>query len=413
MPRRVVLTVLALLTVSSFAAYPTQAARIFQNDDQQLDLFFMVQFWNVATFDALDSDSNAVADRFDHYIRRGRLGIKGQYRPEVSFVFNFAYDNIGKNGFTAATGSPQATNNKEFYLWDGYVTVALDETWTNLTMGYFRPQVGRESISSAFKVNSFVKAPANSWPRRHIVGRGPGRETGLNLGGLYLADNWSINYNFGIFDTNHETIIGQGGEFWAPLLTWRLAFSTGDPEMPRYGLGYTTNYYSKRNGITFACNGTRQGQTNKTLVHDETLDTYEYLGGFDRNTMFGFDILANVAGFNFGLEYATLEREAAGVIENGTRQYDTGYEYSLWHLRGSYNIVLGNGQIIEPVALVAKIEAGYDLTWYDFGLNWYLDRHRWKVNLHYVRQELGGNRFFWPDTSEKSTWVGMGMQLVF
>ncbi|MFH1845429.1 MAG: porin, partial [bacterium] len=340
MSRLVAQVVLLLLAVGSLTAYPTQAARILQNDGQELDLFFMVQFWNIATFDALDGDSNAVADRFDHYIRRGRLGIQGRCRPEVSFVFNFAYDNIGKDGFTAATGTPQATNNKEFYLWDGFVTVALDPTWANLTMGYFRPQVGRESITSAFKVNSFIKAPANSWPRRHIVGRGPGRETGLNLGGLYLAGDWSVNYNFGVFDTNHETIIGHGGRHWAPLLTWRLAFSLGDPEMSRYGLGYTTNYFSERNGITVAANGTRQGQTNQTA------EDGEYVGGFKRNTMFGFDLLANVAGFNFGLEYDTLERECDcfGVMCEGL-SYDPSYELSLWHLRGSYNFVLPNDQI--------------------------------------------------------------------
>ncbi|MFH1844324.1 MAG: hypothetical protein ABIF77_14065, partial [bacterium] len=115
-----------------------------------------------------------------------------------------------------------------------------------------------------------------------------------------------------------------------------------------------------------------------------------------------------------GLEYDTLERECDcfGVMCEGL-SYDPSYELSLWHLRGSYNFVLPNDQIIEWVAMAAKVEADYDESWYDLGVNWYLDQHRWKVNLHYIQQERGGNSYFWPDRSEKGDLVGLGMQMVF
>jgi len=45
----------------------------------------------------------------------------------------------------------------EFKIWVAFFSWTLDDRWANITFGYLRPQIGRESITSAFKVSSFEK----------------------------------------------------------------------------------------------------------------------------------------------------------------------------------------------------------------------------------------------------------------
>ena len=132
--------------------------------------------------------------------------------------------------------SNDAGDNWDLYIWEASWIWSLSPTF-NVVFGYFRPQVGKEQMGSEFYVLSFDKSLADIQPRQHLLARSTGRETGGNIGGLYLSDGWSLNYNVGIFDPSNKAIIGNGTK-WSPLLTGRVALSVGDPEMKQYKISY-------------------------------------------------------------------------------------------------------------------------------------------------------------------------------
>ncbi len=374
------------------------APRFNFEDNKYLEIFQMIQVWNAYTIDAKDSNGEPVDDRLDTFIRRGRIGVKGHIREDLNFKVWFAYDQLGKDRNTGTIGSPQDQSNKSFYIWDAMFTWKANPIWANATLGYFRPQVGRESITTAFAVNSFMKSLTNSYLREHIVGRSPGRETGWNIGGLYNAEGWGVNYNIGMFDTNHEKIAGtdKGGKKWAPLYALRAAFTYGAPEMKSYGIGYNINYWGKRNGTTAAINYTYQGETDV----------------FDKNSMLGFDILSNYGDFNFNAEYDLLSRDKVN---------NTHYTDRVWHIRAGYNIHLANGQIIEPVVMYSGFEGDGDSTYYskgedrvtDIGVNWYINKKKLKLNLHYTISD-GDAESKYKDTTgkERGDFIGLGIQFI-
>ncbi|HSZ71187.1 MAG TPA: porin [Cytophagaceae bacterium] len=338
---------------------------------KDIEIIQMLQLWDVNTF---QNPGNNTQNRNDLNIRRGRIGVKGTIRKNLSYYVLFAYDGIGRDKNTAGNGSPNATDNHDFYLWDAMWTWNPKPLF-NVTAGYFRPQVGRENISSAFNVISMDKSLPNYQPRTFLVGRTTGRETGINIGGLHRGMGWSFNYNVGAFDMTSPTIIGTGSQ-WSPMFTSRVAFTIGDPEMDKYKLNYVQSYYGRRKGITFAANGTYQGQTEI----------------FTDNSFYGGDILANYNHWDFVLEYDWLYRNS--ILTTGTHK-STDQVYSV---KVAYNFVQKNGRIIQPSFMysgqTASSYGGKDYinsltgattqTIYDIGINYLINKDKLKLNAHYI-----------------------------
>lgn len=415
----VVVTIAGLLIGS---VSPASAVLVLSNDKgQELDVGFQVQLWNVTTFDAADAAGVVVDNRNDTLIRRGRFGIKGRVRPDIKYQFTWAYDNVGKNSLTGSPGTPQSPEDKEYYLWDGFATIVLHPELAHLTVGYFRPQVGRESITSAFNVNTMIKGLGNSYLRTHLVGRGSGRETGLNLGGLKRLGQVTWNYNLGLFDPNHVKIIGadNGGVRWAPLWAWRLAANVGDPEMREYDLSYQVNSFGKRKGLTLAVNGTHQGTTNELLAKADS----SYVGGFASNRVIGCDLLANYGPLNVNAEYHALHRTFSATFVAAATDLDAGaYTDEVWHVRAGCNFALPEGRFIEPVVMYTRFDGDEDSAVnsrgmecvLEFGLNYYLDRNRTKVILHYGSQDGRPKSGYAPAGKQtKGDFLGLGLQLQF
>lgn len=396
------------LGVMALAPSFSQAApKFYFGDGKEMEIFFMNQLWAIYTMDRVECTSATnctdYKNRADFLLRRSRVGFQGKINEDLSWRVWFAYDNVGLDPHTAITKNNniglvgQNSNNQQFYLWDAYFTYALNPKWVNITVGYFRPQVGRESITTGFEVNSFEKDLTNFYLRQHIVNTGPGRETGINVGGLYNDEKskWGINYNFGIFNTDKY----KTDKNWSPLLTARLAISLGDPEMKKYGVGYKLNYFGKRNGITAAVNYTYQGETDD----------------FKSNKMLGFDILANYGDFNFNAEYDTLSRDFSVVGK-------TNYTDKVWHIRAGYNFNLPNKTIIEPAINYSELKAGGGSSpngngkfkVLDAGLNWYIKKNNLKLNIHYVKQDGDAKSpYSQYGTDKAGDYVGVGMQLIF
>ncbi len=393
MPTRLVrLATVLLVPLSAFSQF-----KIDLGEGRELTITQAAQAWDIASFRM--SAPDAVDRRNDIYLRRARLGFEGKMRSTIAFNLSFAYDGIGKDPYTPTSGSANASDNRDFYLWDAFWIWSLSPE-LNLVFGYFRPQAGKEQISSEFYVISLDKSLGDVQPRLHLLARSTGRETGANIGGLCLSDGWSLNYNVGIFDPSNKSIIGNGTR-WAPLVTGRVALSIGDPEMKQYKISYVQSYYGKRNGTTLGVNGARQGVTEI----------------FSSNALYGADVLSNYGPFDFDAEYDCLYRSTilpAGGVDPTTDR--------VFSAKAGYIIATWGDDALEPVAEYTGERAsekgavhatnGFtgsvsrDL--YDIGVNWLRNGDKFKISLHYV---WGKNYAKAPD--DDFSYLGLGTQLLF
>lgn len=341
-----------------------------------------------------DGILDRVSDRMDFSIRRGRVSFSGHLLESLEFRVIFFYDNLGKDRFSSTRSSPADEKvglSDAFWTWHA-------SPWANLTAGYFRPQIGRENITSGFQTTSGMdKLPTQTYLRTHLVGRTSGREVGVNFGGLRSGKKWSFNYNLGFFDTGHERVTGQagGGDLWAPLLVARGALSLGDPEMTAYAIDYVSNYFGRRRGATLAAGYARQGANN----------------AFHSNETVNFDLLANYRNWNLDAEFDVLKRHE----RTGASCTD-----KVWHVRSGYNI-RARSTWVEPVAAYMRFSGGAnspnrngrdELT--DVGVNWYLRETRVKLNLHRTWQRGSGiSAYSDGRTFQRGNLLGIGLQFVY
>lgn len=337
-----------------------------------------IQLWDVVSL--LNESAPDASRRNDMYIRRGRLALKGTAFEKFHFRTQIAYDGIGKDKLIGTFGNPNDPNNAIFVVWDAYFTYKACELF-NATFGYVRPQVGRESITSAVYILGFEKGLTNSVIRKHIVGRSNGREAGVNLGGLYNEGAFSLNYNFGFFNTMSENIIGNGLQ-WNPLLTGRIALSLGDPEMEEYGLQYFQSYYGKRKGITIAYNQSYQGETDV----------------FSKNMVRGADLLLNYGPFDISAEYDQLLRD---TLNGGVTVRIIDQVYSA---KVSYNFIVFKKRILQVGYSFTESLLDKDQNFHDIGSNLLIFQDKLKLGLHYI---------WGREENDESRYIATGLQLIF
>lgn len=379
-----------------------KVAHIKFGDFGDLEFYQAVQLWTTYTLNAQASPDGTrpltfVDDRADLFVRRGRIGLKGRFGAKHGFNIAIAYDGLGKDQHNGVRGGVNPTNQL-FFIWDAQWTYQLHPTWANITVGHFRPQIGRESITGAFGVNSFEKPLTQNYQRIHIVGRTQGgRETGVNVGGLLNGSGWGVNYNFGVFDTTNTAHVSPFGDRWAPMLAGRVALSLGDPELEKYALAYSLNYWGKRTGITLAVQGTTQGRTDN----------------FERNNLLGFDVLANWRGLSLTAEFHIMGRNVFG-----SRSVN-----HVGHVRAGYAVELA-GYFVEPTVtyMEARGASNYLFTGRDrlleLVLNWYIDKNNLKLNVAYSKNlvsldEGGTSEFTDRRRFVRGDFVGLGLQFLY
>lgn len=356
-----------------------------------MDLNMYIQWWNVVTLDYAGIDEQV---RYDMFVRRGRLGTSGRILPKLFFNASFAYDGVGKDSLSAAAGVPNAEDNSTFFPRDVFVTYSVSNL-LNITTGYFRPRVIKESFNSSSFVISQEKSLASFHPRIHLVGRGIGRETGVNIGGVRNGKGVGFIYDVGIFDCNHPAVVGTGS-IWSPLLTGRFVLMLGDPEMTEYSLAYMQSGYGQRRGLSLGAN---MSDMAKTEI-------------FDRNRVYGVDAQLNFGPVDLLLEYDWLYRTKQ-AIEGGFTTTDRVFTSKL-----GYNFLQPNGRILQPALMYSYITAdnNMDINPYtgaitqfiwEAGVNYRLNRDRLKLGLFYYagkQQQYGKNGNF--------SYVNMSLQMM-
>lgn len=354
--------------------------------------YLMVQWWNTYSYDMqIDENKDGIFEpvdnRFNSMIRRARMGFKANPYAGLKFRLVTFYDGVGIDALSAIAVSPN-NGNVNFGIWDAYLQWQPfnGNQAINLVAGYFRPQLGRESITSAFATTSGEKALQQSYIRHHLVGAANGRATGFNVGGLLYSNknNVGINYNLGIFNPVHGSAYTTSGINWAPLAVARTVFYLGEPEMYRYKIGYITNYYNQRRGLSLGIGGAWQGNTDL----------------FNQSRTTSVDVLLNWDKFNLDADLHFMSRQA--FMQTNASDEIINYNYSSGHIRGSYNLTIGN-KILEPVAMLMLLQAGETAEaqsyagvvgafsgteeYLNLGFNYYLNTHRLKLIAHYTRQD--------------------------
>jgi len=399
-------------------------------EDFRIQPYFQAQLWASQSFgqEIFDTGANryeAVDNRFNVMVRRGRLGFRGAAYQRLNFKITAAYDLAGRDVLAAPVGG--ANNGRpNFSIWDAYMRwrIKPESEAFNLVGGYFRPQIGRESITSAWRVSSMEKSMSQFYLRQHLVGRGPGHTMGLNLGGLLQSDeNFGINYNLGIFNPAFDENGGNSaGRTFAPLWVGRVVLELGDPEMTNYSIGYRTNYFGERQGVSIGLAGAYQGETDQ----------------FDRSYTLGADLLLNWGALNLNGEWSFMWRDGRRPKPtNGLREFS--YGSNTGYVRLSYNLILGNRYWLEPSLMVMQFNGGKTTTeqadalaveymagsetTYDVGLNWHLNRDALTLLLHYTWREGDAgaaaegaaiNQFFsqaGAGAIRRGDWLGVGLNI--
>lgn len=374
-------TVTLILTsgISVGQDFPNWQARVQLNDSGFVDILQYFQIWNTIT---LKTPLTTSTPRVDTHIRRARFGLGGQIKSNAQFYVGFTYDGIGKDSLSPSAGIPNLNDNQTFSVRDAFFTYRISSL-LNFTIGYFRPRAVKESIyTSAFNISQ-EKGQPNFQPRIHMVGRAIGRETGLNIGGLKKGRHHSFLYDIGFFDTNHPLIVGNNS-VWSPLLTARLVWMIGDPELEIYQLVYHQSGYGKRKGLSLGTNITYQQKTNL----------------FTNNTIYGADAQLNHGPLDFLAEYVWLYRNPSIA---GAPLFTTDHSYVIkaaWNFKTNHEQILQislmqtatipdktfKSQAINPYTL-----AFFHSEW-ALGLNWLIKRDKLKLGFHFVE----GRRYY-PD----------------
>lgn len=310
----------------------------------KVDPVLNLQFWSTYTsnqkvFDDTEQVYVDVDNRLNFHLHRSRWGLKGQVSDRLKYSFVTSLDFVGKDVLSGVVGGFNNGASPSIRLWNAQLDYKLS-THTdlfNVRIGYFAPEVSRESITSPFRVNSFEKSWTQNYIRRHYSGTGPGRLTGINLGGFYTLSEsaLAISYDFGIFNPYYTELSGNSSGIVASnLFTYRTVLHIGNPEFDKHGAARKNNYFGKRKGISLAISQGVQGEAVN----------------WDSNSLLCFDFLANYNGFGLTGEWAQLQR-SKGELQT---------QSATWILRGFYNIPIGNDRHLELV--LSRMEFSGPLT---------------------------------------------------
>lgn len=297
------------------------------------------QFWGASSAGTFDYSNNTSIDsRITLQLRRSRIGIKGGFNERLRFAFVGASDNVGKDLYDGVVGGPNNGPSPRIRLWDAYGTYKINQNndLLHVTFGYFSPRVTRESITSPFKVNSLEKSWTQNYIRRHIVGTGPGRSIGLNIGGMYISSSapLAISYNIGYFNPLYSIGSITSGQKSSNILAFRGALHIGDPGIKNYSSARLQNYFGQRKGITLAYSISHQGTGSN----------------FNSNDLISWDLLANWGPINLMGEWAKLNRVSDGLNSN----------VYTWVAKFGLNHNLSDHKHLEAVISYVAMDGGTD-----------------------------------------------------
>lgn len=364
---------------------------------QKLQIKPIIDFQLWATYthgtriaDTVPGQFIGVDDRVNFVMRRGRFGFTA-HPHERLFISTIAQiDFVGRDVFAGYPGGANNTTFPEVGLWDLRVTwrATRNSEKLYLTTGYFAPQFSREHLTPWHFVSSLAKAYSQTYIRRHMTGRGPGRSLGINAGGLnQIGEKIWIKYDLGVYNPVFTpSLINTSGQQSSVMAAGRFSLQFGQPEWGKYDhMLSNPNAISGRQGVSIGISGTVQG-------HNDI---------FNSSNGVAFDFLINKGQWHMEGDYAYLWRTGDRVLSDGSTR-EINYGYTTGFVRTGYNFPIANEQIIEPAITYIRFDGSKTLveqedaaallspsgsTWsFDAGVNWYVVRNKVKLSLHYTFQ---------------------------
>lgn len=333
---------LSILSILIFQFVIVQAQVNWQSwkEDYKIQVNAGLQTWGTYTLGQKLVENTSVTDldnRLNFQTRRIRLGVKGQPHERLKFNITLASDFIGRDILSAAQGGTNNGALPDVRLWHAFIQYRLISD-IYVTVGKQAVQFSRENITAASASNSFEKAWSQNYIRRHLVGTGPGRTMGVNIGTLKdINDKLSYSVDLGVYTP--KSIDGNNssqGVKSSPLLASRLALYIGDKESEKYSTGHKVNYFGKRNGVTLAFSSA-------------------YSGGNDfleSNSAHAVDLLCNMADLNVSGEWAVLRRTVDGLDQSASANVS--------FIRAGYNINVAEGKVLEPVVMLMQFNGAME-----------------------------------------------------
>ncbi len=344
-----------------------KSALLHINNDKLFKPLLATETW--ATYSMGEEKGGvAYANRADVSFRRLRLGGSGAPYSWLSYHFQLSIDRLGEDAFASTKGSYSGMG-----VWDAYLTAKVFKGSDILYVhaGYFWSAISREYNTSSWSQGSFDRTRANWYMRKFISGKGNGVESGVGLGGQKSFEGFAINYRVGTFEP--QAYINN--KYGSRLYTGHLLLSIGDQEQTKYKYRLSGNQWRKRKGVTIGFGGATQSNGK--------LDEANY---FDISTAYGADILINYIGLRIDGEYFKFNRSAEGFSDyNGTQ----------WHIRAGYTFSVED-RYIEPTLTYDKYNGEGSAALYnyigsdntlDIGINYYLNKDKLKLSLHYLIQD--------------------------
>ena len=381
-----------------------------------------LQTWGVythgtAVYDPETGDYHSVSPQADFIIRRTRLGVQFDTEMGIKVRLVGAMDQVGHDPLAGTTGG---TNNGSFPqvgLWDAYVDWRLleESEALHLLVGYYTPMVSRESVVSAFDGSSMEKSFSQWYIRQHLTGRGPGRTTGLSLAGqIPVSDNaWQLKYGLGLHN-GANTLPDQA----SALLSGRLLVMGGEAGQGAFRLSDPVNDFSLRDLWAVGVSGSWQGRGEMTRS----------------SWSVGTDLYLRKGSLALEGEWYVLGRNS---IETEVIQ---DYSSQAGFLRCSYTQPIGERHFLEPALMwmffrgereeaaqqdalaMGSFSGSEDCL--DAGLNWYLNKRKLKVYLHYTWR-YGNAGAFGPGAEvnmyfvqkeigaiQRGNWLGLGLNVI-
>lgn len=337
-----------------------------ENTEKSFQPILALEIWMLYSISDCESESNANC-RTDIMFRRFRLGAKGEPYSWLNYSIQFSLDRFGEDMYIPEKGA-----YKGIALWNAHVTLkAMPQSeLLNLHMGYYWAGISREFITSPYSIGSLDKTRANWFLRYFITGKGNGIESGIGVGGIKNWQDIGISYRLGVYEPQAYL----SAIYSDKLFTGRISISLGQAEQKSYSYVISGNQWGKRKGVTLGVGASAQ---KNGAISDSLF--------FDKSYAYGADVLINFFGLQVDGEYFTFIRESGGISRYAGLQ---------WHIRLGYSFVVA-GKYIEPTLSIDSYSGegneklyefiGFDNT-IDIGINWYLNKDKLKLALHYVAQ---------------------------
>lgn len=345
-----------------------EAPALFElNQDKMFKPVVALETW--ATYSSGEKNGEGLCDeRTDVYFRRFRFGATGQPYPFLKYSFVLHSDRVGEDIFASTKGSYKGVG-----LLYAYTTLKLlkNSDALNLHLGHFWAGVSRDFITSSWSVSGLDRFYSTYYQRYFIAGTGNGITSGVALGGVQNFDNMGISYRVGVYEPDAYL----SAEHSSRLYTGRAMWTIGDPEQTNYKYLLSGNQWCNRRGVTLGVGASTQ---QDGVVSDSLL--------FDHSSSYGADVLFNYDGLAVQCEYYMMQRCAT--------DYNT-FEGSMFNIRMSYNIKV-KSTFVEPIISYDTYQGTGDKALFrlvgddstvDLGVNWYLNKDKLKLALHYVMQE--------------------------